>query len=48
MAETIALEEQPLLQSASDKAIDDSLELVQPLPASKSHILERRAWLLVK
>lgn len=35
MAETIALEEQPLLQSASDKAIDDSLELVQPLPASK-------------
>ena len=35
MAETIVLEEQPLLQSASDKAIDDSLELVQPLPASK-------------
>ncbi|CAI4052578.1 hypothetical protein SUVZ_15G0680 [Saccharomyces uvarum] len=33
--ETIALEEQPLLHFPTDKAIDDSLELVQPLPVSK-------------
>ena len=35
MAEITTLEEQPLLQSPPDKTIDDSLELVQPLPTSK-------------
>ncbi|CAI4050853.1 hypothetical protein SKDZ_15G0690 [Saccharomyces kudriavzevii ZP591] len=35
MGETIALEEQPLLQFPIDKTMDDSLELVQPVAASK-------------
>ncbi|EJS41846.1 YOL087C [Saccharomyces arboricola H-6] len=35
MTESIVTEEQPLLQFPVDKVIDDSLELVQPSPASK-------------